>query len=416
MQKVTTVIIGAGQAGLAMSHFLTKCSVDHVLLERGQVANSWIKERWDSLRLLTPNWQSRLPGYQYTGDNPDGYLTMPETIDFLQGYASTIAAPVVTDTEVGSVEPDDGGYLVSTNNGQWACKAVVIASGACNIANVPAIASGLCGSVKSLTPFQYNNPSELDEGGVMIVGASATGVQLAQELQMSGRQVTLAVGEHVRVPRTYRGRDIKWWMDAVGFLSLGLDEVDDINRARHVPSLQLIGSPNRQTISLNSLQALGIRIAGRLVGLTGTAAQFSGSLANVCYLADLKMNRLLNGIDEWIDRHDRSFGVHAPYRLRPTLVPEVPPLHMDMKKENIRTIIWATGFRPDYSWLNLPVIARNGRLLHDGGVVEAPGVYAMGLPFMRQRKSSLIDGVGDDAKNLSQHLKAYLDSGQFKAA
>lgn len=416
MRKVTTIIIGAGQAGLAMSYHLSKLSVDHLLLERGQVANSWIKERWDSLRLLTPNWQSRLPGYQYTGDNPDGYRTMVETVGFLQDYADAISAPVLTNTKVYSVDQREDGYLVSASNGLWLCKSVVIASGACNIANVPAFAADLHGSIRSLTPFEYRNPSELENGGVLVVGASATGVQLAQELQMAGHQVTMAVGEHVRTPRTYRERDIKWWMDTVGFLDLGIDEVDDATRARHVPSMQLIGSPNRQTISLNSLQALGVKITGRLTGLSGTKAQFSGSLANVCALADLKMNRLLQSIDDFIDAEDLPCSQVAPYRLRPTNVPDCPQLQIDMAQENIKTIIWATGFRPDYRWLNVPVIHPRGYLRHQGGVVDAPGLYAMGLPFMRRRKSTLIDGVGDDAAELSDHLKGFLDENKVKAA
>lgn len=410
MRNVTTIIIGAGQAGLAMSYHLTKRSIDHVVLERGQVGNSWARERWDSLRLLTPNWQSRLPGHHYVGDNPGGYRTMAETVGLLQAYADLTNAPVITDVTVNSVCQTINGYRVATNHGTWTSQTVVIATGACNLANVPAIAGNVSRSLMSISPLEYRNPDQLPDGGVMVVGASASGVQLAQELAQSGRHVMLAVGEHVRVPRMYRGRDIKWWMDATGVLDEGIEQVDDITRIRNLPSLQLIGCPNHQTISLNSLQAQGVEIVGRLVGLEGNRVMFSGSLPNVCSLADLKMNRLLDSIDRWAAKQDHQNAKCGPYRLRPTKVPEAPRLQCDLEKENIKTIIWATGFRPDYSWLDLPVVTPRGHLRHVGGVVDAPGLYAMGLPFMRRRKSSLIDGVGVDARDLSGHLVDYLNS------
>lgn len=207
--RTSVVIIGAGHAGLAMSRCLAERSIDHVVLERGEVANSWKTERWDSLRLLTPNWQSRLPGYGYEGGNPDGYRTMPETIAFIERYAGLISAPVRTHTEVRSVRADDDGYSVRTTRGEWHCRAVVLASGACNIPHVPAFAGAVPSSIRTLTPFQYRNPGQLGEGGVLVIGASATGMQIAEEVHLSGRPVTLSVGEHIRVPRIYRGRDIK---------------------------------------------------------------------------------------------------------------------------------------------------------------------------------------------------------------
>ena len=416
MRCTTTIIIGAGQAGLAMSRHLTELSVEHVILERGQVANSWRKERWDSLRLLTPNWQSRLPGFAYTGSDPDGYRTMPETIDFISDYASSFNAPVATETEVLSVRPDVDGYLVKTSQGDWRCRSVVLASGPCNIANVPRSAEAMPQGVNSVTPLQYRNPALLEDGGVLVVGGSATGVQLASEIQRAGRDVFLATGEHIRTPRTYRGKDIKWWMDVTGALDLGIDEVDDVTRVRHVPSMQLIGSPAHETISINSLQAEGVTIAGRLMGFANGNAQFSGSLTNVCALADLKMNRLLQSIDEWIDAKGMATELEPSYRLRPTRVPETPLLNLDLAATNIKTVIWATGYKPDYSWLEVPVLDGKGRLRHDGGVVDAPGLYAMGLPFMRRRKSTLIDGVGDDARDLSAHLMAFLDGAAARAA
>jgi putative flavoprotein involved in K+ transport len=407
--RTTTVIIGAGQAGLAMSRCLAERSIDHVVLERGEVANSWKTERWDSLRLLTPNWQSRLPGFGYEGVDPDGYRTMPETIAFIERYADVISAPVRTHTEVKSVREHGDGYEVVTDQGKWQCQTVVLATGACNIPQVPAIAEALPSAIASLTPVEYRNPGQLEEGGVLVVGASATGTQIAAEIHRSGRPVTLAVGEHIRAPRVYRGKDIEWWMDAAGVLDERYDEVDDINRARNVPSLQLAGSDNRRTVDLNSLTAIGVKLIGRLAGIRDGKGQFSGSLPNQCALSDLKMNRLLDTIDEWAIANGLDGQVDPPHRFEPTQVEASPPLAMDLANGQIKSVIWATGFRPDYSWLQVPVFDRKGRIRHDGGIVDAPGMYLMGMPFLRRRKSSLIDGVGDDARDLSAHLVSYLN-------
>ena len=391
-----------------MSWWLAERSIDHVVLERGELANSWRTERWDSLRLLTPNWQSRLPGYGYEGSDPDAFRTMSETIEFIERYAKVISAPVRSHTKVTSVRRASDGYEVVTDKGSWHCDTVVIATGACNIAQVPAVAAAVPSGIATLTSMQYRNPEQLEQGGVLVVGASASGTQIADEIQRSGRSVTLAVGEHVRVPRVYRGKDIQWWMDAAGVLDERYDQVDDIVRARNVPSLQLAGYPDRRTIDLNSLTGIGVKLVGRFAGINDGKAQYSGSLRNVCALADLKMNRLLDTIDEWASANGISSQVAAPHRFEPTEVEASPPLLANLSRGAIKTIIWATGFRPDYSWLEVPVVDPKGYIRHDGGVVESPGVYLLGMPFLRRRKSTLIDGVGDDARDLSAHLASYL--------
>ena len=405
MKFATAIIIGAGQSGLAMSWHLTARSIDHVVLERGEVANSWLTERWDSLRLLTPNWQTRLPAYAYSGVDPDGFMTMPEVVRFLQQYANLSGAPIKTATSVTQVSQADGGFEVETNHGPWRCRKLVIATGACNLASIPSASAGLPAKVASLTPLQYRNPGILPDGGVMIVGASASGVQLAREIQAAGRRVVLCVGEHVRLPRTYRGRDIQWWMDAIGAMDVRYDTmIEDIERARRLPSLQLIGTPERVTVDLNSISKAGVELVGRLVGLCDGKPQFSGSLANHCALADLKMNRLLASIDDWVNASGLAKQFPAPHRFEPTDVGSETKLSLDLIDAGIGSVIWATGYRPDYSWLVTPVFDRKGRIRHDGGIVATPGMYVMGLPFMRRRKSSFIDGAGDDAADLAAHL------------
>ena len=409
------VVIGAGHAGLAASYALRGYGIDHVVLERGEIANSWRTERWDSLKLLTPNWQSRLPGFDYAGEDPDGFMSMPEVVEFIEAYAKFADAPVRTRTNVESVQRYMDGYKVVTNRGSWTTRSVVIASGACNIAGLPAVAKEVPTGIVSLTPHQYRNPAQLAPGGVLVVGASATGLQLADEIREAGHEVTIAAGEHVRMPRRYRGHDIQYWLDRTDILNETWQEIDDLTRARNLPSPQLVGSADLPILDLNHLTDNGVRLVGRLMGMSDGVAQFSGSLRNTCAMADLKMNRLLAAIDEWIDRN--SVLCDAPERFDTTRTDEDPTLMLDLESSGIRTIVWATGFRPDYSWLDVPVLDRKGRLRHEGGIVDAPGMYVLGLPMLRRRKSSFIHGIEDDVRDITAHLAKYLglrsdDAGQ----
>jgi putative flavoprotein involved in K+ transport len=406
----TTVVVGAGHCGLAMSRCLADRSIEHVVLERGEVANSWRTQRWDSLRLLTPNWMTRLPGFGYRGEDPDGYMTAPQVARLIADYARESAAPVLADTTVTSIRLDGVGYVVQTDRDTWHTPTVVLASGASAVADVPQrLAQQVPAGITALSTADYRNPAELPNGGVLVVGASASGIQIAHELHRSGRPVTLAVGEHVRMPRTYRGPDILWWMDASGLLDERYDEVPDLLRVRNLPSMQLVGTPERATLDLNALRTLGVRLVGRLAGIREGIAQFSGSLPNVCRLADLKLGRLLDTIDGWAARAGIG-GDQPPQRFAPTEVPAPAPLSLDLRASEICSIVWATGYRPELSWLHVPVLDRKGRVVHDGGVMAAPGLYLIGMPFLRGRKSSLIDGAAADAAELTAHLAAYLDT------
>ena len=379
------------------------------MLERGEVANSWRRERWDSLRLLTPNWQSRLPGFPYRGTDPDGFMTMHEVVEHVSAFAAASAAPVRTHTSVTAVSRADGGYRVATDCGEMRCRCVVLASGAANIPHVPPLSQAVPKEIECVTPFDYRNPQRLPSGGVLVVGASATGVQLADEIHRSGRPVTLAVGEHVRLPRTYRGRDVLWWMVTSGVWNQRYDEIDDLERARGLPSPQLIGTPERATLDLNVLRAAGVEIVGRLAAIRDGHALFSGGLRNQFALADLKMQRLLDTFDAWARNASLEVEIAPPERFEPTHAPASPRLSVDLRRGEIRSIVWATGYRPDYRWLEVPVFDYKGRLRHDGGVVaDAPGIYAIGLPVLRRRKSTFILGAEDDARDLVGHLAHYL--------
>ena len=386
------------------------------MLERGEVANSWRRERWDSLRLLTPNWLSRLPGHHYEGPDPDGYMTMGEVTEFIEHFARDSRAPVRTGVNVTSVRRIDDGYQMMTSHGEIRCRAVVIASGACNLPSVPQFKAAVSASIEQLTPFDYRDPTKLPDGGVLVVGASATGVQLAAELQRSGRPVTLSVGEHLRLPRTYHGRDVLWWMDASGVWDQRYDEVDDLTRARRLPSPQLVGTPERATLDLNALALTGVELVGRWAAVRDGRALFSGGLRNKLSLADLKMRRLLDTFDEWARTHGLGAEVDPGERFAPTRVPDSNRLQLDLRSGEIRAIVWATGFRPDYGWLDVPVIDEKGQLRHEGGVVDSPGLYALGLPVLRRRKSTFIYGIEDDAREVIDHLTRYLAADPQSAA
>ncbi len=404
--RVTVVVIGAGQAGLAMSRHLAVAGLDHVVLERGEVASSWRTERWDSLRLLTPNWMCRLPGYQYEGPDHDGYQTAAETAGWLEAYACRTGAPVRTRVTVLQVRRTAGGFEVATDDGCYFAAAVVIAAGASSDARVPAVAAEMPRRINQVTAMRYRSPAQLDAtGDVLVVGASASGIQIADELRRSGRCVTLAVGEHVRLPRTYRGRDIYCWLEAVGQLDERYDEVEDIERARRHASVQLVGTPTRMPLDLNALSAAGVCLVGRLMLVSGAVAQCSGALASLTANADLKQARLLQRIDDFVTEHGLLSEVPEPDRPAPTRLGSVPT---EVDLERFTTVIWATGYRPSYPWLDRAAFDRRGRVAHDGGVSPVPGLYVLGLPFLRRRRSNLIAGVGDDAAELLPHLREYL--------
>lgn len=398
----TAIIVGAGQAGLAMSRCLTDLSVDHVVLERGRIAERWRSERWDSLRLLTPNWMTRLPGHSYDGPDPDGYMKMDEVARFFDDYARSFDAPVVDETTVHTARPNERGFHLETNRGPMTSSFLVAATGACAIPAVPAMASALPASVHQTTPQQYKRPDELPEGRVLVVGASASGIQLAREIHRSGRPVTLAVGTHTRLPRRYRGLDIHDWFDMMGTLDRRYDEVADLEAARTAPSLQLVGSPNGETIDLGVLQRVGVQLAGRLSSISERTVQFDGALGSVVADADHGMNTLLGRIDRWAAVNGLESEIDADDRPGPVEIAAEPDR---LSTGSFSTVLWATGYRPDYRWIDHPVVDRSGRIEHDGGVVTgAPGLYLMGLPMMRTRKSTYIDGVAADAADLSSHI------------
>lgn len=405
--RTDVIIIGAGQAGLAMSRCLTEMGIDHVLLERGQVGERWRSERWDSLRLLTPNWMTRLPHCPSHGQNPKGFMRSRHFVQFLEDYRLSFAAPVQSQTRVLSVSPQGHGYLVETDRGHWQARSVVIATGACGKPFIPRMAGQLAEHIHQITPGQYRRANLLPVGKVLVVGASATGIQLAEEIHRSGRDVTIATGRHVPLPRHYRGRDIMEWLDLCGFLSDPRKSDADPRAITRQPSLQLIGNMEGRSIDLHTLQQQGVRILGRATGASEDAMRFATDLEAECTAARERRHRLLARIDAYSASRD----IEAPEEVDPgsAATPVFSSIEeINLKNEGIRTIVWATGYRREYPWLKAPVVNSSGEIENHGGETAQPGLFTLGLPFMRHRASTFIDGVGRDAEHLAPRITRHL--------
>ena len=407
MRRTDVIVIGAGQAGLAMSWHLARRGIDHVVLERGRVAERWRSERWDSLRLLSPNWCSRLPGWSYDGPDPDGFMTKPEITRYLAGYAAAFGAPVLEETTVVSVAIAGEDWRVATDHGAWCARGVVIATGHCDRPLIPVIAAGVGRAAHQMSAIDYRNPAGLPDGGVLVVGASASGVQIADELRASGRDVALAVGSHSRLPRRYRGRDIFWWLDRSGILDEPIDRTRNAEAARRQPSLQLIGDASRASIDLGTLADCGIRLIGRATAAGEGRMAFAGDLAETVGSAERRLIRLRDRIDGYILQSGEEVPDAEPFAPLSLTCGETT---LDLRAEGISTVIWATGFRRRYPWLRAPALDARGEIVHRGGITPLPGLCVIGLRFLRTRKSSFIDGVAEDARALAEHMSHHLDA------
>jgi putative flavoprotein involved in K+ transport len=406
MQYIDTLIIGAGQAGLAASRMLTEAHHEHVVLERGRVGERWLSSTWDSLRLLTPNWMNRLPYWTYTGAQPDGFMAAAEVAEFLAAYGHSFAAPIHSHTEVERVRRAVDGFEVVTDRGSWRTASVVIATGWCDRPAIPPASLRLHPAIEQLVPADYRRPGQLAGGGVLIVGASATGVQLADELRRAGRDVYLAVGAHTRMPRRYRGKDIFYWLEQTGSLDRSVDDMPATVDVRREPSLQLVGRASGRTVDLATLASGGVTLTGRLTSVDGAVAHFGDDLHSTMANADRRVRRVLDRIDS----HIAANGIRAHAQSHDQVVPVAPivatPRSVDLRRRGVSTVIWATGYRRTYPWLQVPALDAHGEIDHHYGITRVPGLYVLGQRFQRTRRSNFISGVGADAVTLTQHLLA----------
>jgi putative flavoprotein involved in K+ transport len=401
MLSIDTLIVGAGQAGLAMSRCLTEAGVDHIVVERGRVGERWRTERWESLRLLSPNWATRLPAWRYRGADPSGYMTAAEFVEHLEHYAASFDAPVYQCMPVRQLHRVDGGFAVAAGDAAWHARNVVLATGWCDRPHVPAVAATLAADVAQLTPSTYRNAHRMPDGGVLVVGSSASGVQIADELARAGRDVVIAVGRHSRLPRRYRGQDVWSWLDRIGTFAETIDNVARPEQARREGSLQLAGHPDHRDVDLPALQREGVRLAGRLVGIDAHTTRFAADLATTTSASERRMRRVLARIDRHITARRLDGDVPDPEPVTRLNGP-CHVDHVNLRRAHVRTVVWATGFTRSYPWLHVPVLDATGEIRQRRGVTPATGLYVLGQRFQYRRDSNFIDGVRHDAAHVAR--------------
>ncbi len=402
-QHQDIVVIGGGQAGLAMSAVLQRRGLEHVVLERGQVGGRWRTERWDSLRFQFPNWSLELPGYAYAGDEPDGFAHWHEILCIIEEYAAAARAPLREHTEVTELRTDDRGFALSVPDGTIHANQVVVATGPFQRPRVPEMSQGVAPSVLQTDPTQYRRGEELPDGAVLVIGSGASGCQIGDELLRAGRTVFLSVSRHRRAPRRYRGKDVYWWLERMGRFA---QTIDTLPGREWPPSTVVTGVSGGYDVNVRSMAADGIRVLGRVIGVadgTLTAARDANDVldeADASFAGFLAAAREFASANPDIDPAEQEHIAPASLPLR---VPEITSLNL--RRERVSAIIWATGYEHDYSWLRLPVFDARGRPLQQRGVSPVPGLYFLGLHWMHTFKSGLLSGVGADAQYLAEQIE-----------
>jgi putative flavoprotein involved in K+ transport len=419
MRELDAVVVGAGQAGLAVSYFLQMAGLKHVVLERGRIGETWLSQRWDSFTLNTPNFMNVLPGLSYVGPEPDGFWPNGDQVRYFQRYVDHWHLPVQTGVTVVSVERPVGEerFIVTTRTGSQAersvlSRSVVVASGIQHTPRIPSVASLMPGDVVQLHTADYRSPAQLPPGSVLVVGSGQSGCQIAEDLLPSGRTVYLSTSRVGRVPRRYRGRDIlEWWIDT-GFLNVTLDSLEDksITRAAQ-PQASGLGRFGH-TLGLQYLARQGVVLLGRLLDVdAGTLVLGDDAAANVRF-ADEFSQRQKDGIDAYVAR---AAITPPPAEDDPADLPDpqaesVSPLRrLSLRDDNVTTVIWATGFTGDFGWIHLPALDPDGKPIHHHGVAPVPGLYFLGFPWLRSRKSGIIYGIGEDAKHIAAAIAKQLN-------
>lgn len=397
-----TLIIGGGQAGLALSHYLTQAGQDHAVLEAAPHAGEAWRQRWDSFTLVTPNWTIRLPGLDDTGDDPDGFLPRADIVAMFERYAQRL--PVRYGVRALSVQQSPQGFRVESEAGAFAARQVVVATGTYQRPKIPAFSQDLPPGVHQLHSGQYRNPSQLADGAVLVIGSGQSGCQIAEELRQNGRQVYLSVGSTGRAPRRYRDRDTFRWLTDCGFFDQTLDQLPS-PRARFAGNPQLSGAGGGHSLNLHQLARDGVTLLGRVEGASQGRLFFAPNLADMLAKSDAIEVTLLKMIDAYIDRS----GLVAPKETVPILrdgYAVEPITELDLAARGIQTVIWAMGYAWDFGWVRFPVLDDDGYPLQTRGVTECPGLYFLGLHWLHTRKSALLLGVGDDAAFLAERLLA----------
>jgi len=394
---VSAAVIGGGQAGLAASYHLKQKGIEHVILEKNRIAHSWKTQRWDAFCLVTPNWQCQLPGYPYQGDDPKGFMLRDEIVAYVENYAKHIAAPVYEGVTVMSLKRgNDGVFVLETSAGALTADAVVLAVSGYHVPNVPRMSERLESAVMQLHSSAYRNPAQLPEGEVLVVGSGQSGCQIAEDLHLAGRRVHLAVGSAPRCPRVYRGREVVEWLNDLGQYDLPVDQHSLKEKVRKNANHYLTGRDGGRDIDLRKFATEGMALYGRLKDIQNGRFMFAGDLAANLDNAD----RVYNGICGLIDNHIARNGISAPVQehYMPVWQPEATAADLDPAAAGITAVIWTTGFRSDWSWIELPMFDGNGYPTHTRGVTAVDGIYVIGMPWLYTWGSGRFVGVGRDAE------------------
>jgi len=401
-RQTDTLVIGAGQAGLSLSRQLARAGHRHIVLDRGRIGERWRSERWDSLSLLTPNWLNRLDGGAPHSDQ-SGYLGRAAFVDYLRRYAGAVGAPVHEHVTVSAVERSGAAFRVETDTGSWQACNVVVATGDSADPRIPETAASAPRGLLQIHANRYRNAAALPAGGILVVGAGPSGEQIAAELRRANRRVVLAVGRHARMMRHYRGRDIFHWLRELGDLDRTIDEVPDPAASKRTPSLPLSGANGGEQLDLAVLHELGVTIAGRLERFDGSRAVFSRDLQATVGDAERRMHRVLDRIDDHIEQARGGCWPYERDRVADVALPPGPS-SLDLAATGISTVIWATGYRRTYPWLHVPVLDREGEIVHRRGNTPVDGLYVLGLKFQHRRSSHFIGGVGADAAFVARNV------------
>jgi putative flavoprotein involved in K+ transport len=398
--RVETLVIGAGQAGLTLSYHLTAQRRPHLLLERGRVGERWRSERWDSFKLLTPNWQTGLPGLDYRGDDPDGFMDKAAVVDLFERYARSFDPPVRTGVAVHRVRPAGAGWCVTTDHGTFIADNVVIATGHHAVPRIPMErATRLPADITQLHTSHYRNPGQLLDGGVLVVGAGPSGQQIAEELALAGRRVVLAAGRHRTLPRRYRGRDSHWWMHQMGAFERTIDSLADPQAVRSAPAFVLAGG--RHDMDLRRLVAHGVTPTGRLAGVHDGTLWFADDLAATVATADRHLWAFRDSVDDFVAHRGIACAPPDPGPPPPGAWVQQAPRQLHLDRTGIRSVLWATGYRRDFSWIDADVFDATGEPVQRRGVTAADSLFFLGLRWMHRRGSDTIHGVGADAAHLA---------------
>jgi len=409
-EQIDTVIIGGGHAGLTMSYYLSQLGREHLIVERGQVAERWSSERWDSLCFQFPNWTIEAPGYKYQSDNPEAFAPGREVVRFIQDYATFIKAPIRCGVEVTSLEraSDSGRYLLTTTKGTIEAANAVIATGPYQRAAIPTMSSAVPKNIFQVHSSAYRNPNQLPPGAVLVVGSGASGCQIADDLQQSGRQVYLSVGRHSRVPRRYRGKDFAYWGAALKRPDQIVDTVPV--HLRKGAELLLTGANGGYDVDLRSMAARGIVLLGHSEGIKDGDLKLADDLEQNLAKGDEVFENLKKAVDEYVAKT----GLEVPEELQSEICSNIgkqistPVSHLNFKDAGVSAIIWASGFRCDFGWVKLPIFDDGGEPVHRRGVTQFPGIYFLGLRWLYKRRSSFLlrAGPSEDAAYLAEQIAA----------